>query len=107
MKIEEVGLKDDNDKLRFELITVDSLKELAKVLTYGANKYKPNSWQNVEDGEDKHYASLLRHIFAWRNGESIDEESGLTHLGHAMANIMFLIYHDKNKKVKDDTNPRK
>ena len=98
-KIEKIGLKDDKNKLRYDLITVESIKGMAEVLTYGAKKYKPNSWQNLEDGINKHYAATMRHIMKWRSGEENDEDTNLHHLKHAMTNLMFLIYHDmENKK---------
>lgn len=95
MKIEKVGLKEDKGKPRVELIPPKAIIELAKVLTYGANKYKPNSWQNVTQGKDVHYASALRHLLAWKDGEALDKESGLPHLSHAFSNIMFLMYHEE------------
>jgi hypothetical protein len=37
--------KNDNDKLRYDLIPPQALKALAEVLTFGANKYADNNWQ--------------------------------------------------------------
>jgi hypothetical protein len=75
------------------LIPPETIKALATVLTYGAKKYKPNNWKNGE--KDRYIAALYRHLEAWRSGETCDEESGLEHLAHAMANIAFLHYLDK------------
>ena len=88
----EQQLKFDADKLRYELVPIEAIEEIAKVLTYGADKYKPNSWQLVEPFEDRYYAAAMRHIMAWRKGESIDLESKLNHLSHALCNIMFLLW---------------
>jgi len=66
-------------------------RELAKVLTYGAKKYKPNNWQEVDD-TDRYVDALYRHLEAWRGGEEFDEESKLSHLSHALTNISFLLY---------------
>ena len=65
------------------------------MLTYGANKYAPDSWRHIEDAVNRYYASLRRHINAYRKGEKIDPESGLSHLAHAACNIMFLMYFDR------------
>jgi thymidylate synthase len=100
MEIKKIGLKDDTGKLRFDLITSESLTGMAEVLTLGANKYEANSWQNVEDGIDKHYASLMRHLIQWRQGEILDEESKLSHIKHVLTNAMFLLHHESKKNNK-------
>lgn len=89
--------KYDQDKLRMDLIPVSAFTGLAEVLTMGAKKYGANSWQNLPDFNNRYYGALLRHLIAWRSGELIDQESGLSHLKHALANIAFLIdQSDKN-----------
>lgn len=35
-------------------------------------------------------AAAMRHLAAWRDGEQLDEESGLPHLAHALCCIVFL-----------------
>lgn len=93
-----IGRKDDDGKERFDLIEPAFEKSMAEVLTMGANKYEANSWQNVEDPVNRYYASLRRHINAWRSGEKLDSESNLTHLAHAACNIMFLMHFDRENK---------
>ena len=83
--------KFDGGKLRYDLVPVEVEEELAKVLTYGAEKYAPNSWQTVEPFYDRYYAALRRHIAAWRKGEKTDPESRLHHLSHALCNVAFLL----------------
>jgi len=46
--------------------------------------------------------SLLRHMFAFLNGEDKDPESGIDHLGHVMSNAMFLSYIMREKSQYDD-----
>lgn len=78
----EEGFKFDAGKLRYDLVPPSSLAELALVYTDGAQKYgdenymKGMSWRRVT-------ASLLRHVEAYRAGESTDSESGSPHLAHA------------------------
>jgi hypothetical protein len=84
------GLKYDDDKLRMDLLPPKSIEELAKVLTYGAEKYGDNNWQNVES--HRYNAALLRHLFAWMGGEERDGESGIHHLSHVLCNAAFLTY---------------
>ncbi len=98
MKIEKVGQKIDEGKLRVELVSPEAIIGMSEVLTLALNKYDANSWQNVTNGEDVHYAALLRHLLAWRMGEINDEESGLSHMKHVLTNAMFLLHHEKRLK---------
>lgn len=91
------GLKFDNGKLRWDLLPIETIEEVVKVLTMGANKYAPNNWQLVEDAKERYYAAMLRHIVEWRRGNTTDDESGLNHLSHAMCNMVFLLWFDNNK----------
>lgn len=87
-----VGKKNDEGKVRFDLLLPQFEEAVAKVLTVGAEKYGANNWQNVEDGESRYYAALRRHINAYYMGEDNDPEDGLSHLAHAACNIMFLMH---------------
>ena len=88
------GRKYDDDKLRYDLIPIESLEGLAEVLTYGAKKYDDNNWKYVP--VHKYEAALWRHYIAWKKGEKEDNESKLHHLKHCLANISFLLYNDIN-----------
>jgi len=97
--IVEEFMKFDTDKLRFELIPPRVEESLAKVLTYGAKKYKPENWR--KGSIERYEAALLRHINAYRQGEACDKESGLLHLEHALCNVVFLLeLHADKDKVK-------
>lgn len=99
MKIEKDGLKDNKGKIKLELILPDWIEGIGKVLTYGANKYKPNSWQNVENGIDEHYAAAMRHIISYRKGEYLDKETNEPHLYHAITNLLFVINHEEQNGI--------
>lgn len=89
------GKKYDNGKLQWHLLPIEPLRQIVRVLQHGAEKYEPNNWQKLENPRERYYNALLRHIFAWRDGEKYDTDSGLHHLAHAGANIIFLIWFDK------------
>ena len=91
------GLKFDTGKIRMALIDPEFVKGLAEVMTFGANKYSDNSWQALENAESRYKDALLRHIYAYLSGEENDQESGLSHLKHASANLMFLEYFSRKK----------
>jgi hypothetical protein len=88
----EVGLKFDSEKNRLDLIPPEVMEALGKVLTYGAEIYEANSWQNLEDFNDRYYGALLRHLLEYRKGNKKDKESGLPHIFHALCNVAFLVW---------------
>ena len=90
------GMKFDQDKPMFDLIDPHFHEDLAKVLTHGANKYKPGNWQKVKNAKSRYVAALERHVNAFKKGEVIDPESGLPHMSHVAVNSMFLHYLERN-----------
>jgi hypothetical protein len=93
----DAGKKFDTGKLRWDLIPIEYVEDVVKVLTFGAAKYGANNWQKVEDGLSRYYAALMRHIVAWKRGETDDPESNLPHLAHAMCNILFIQWIEEHK----------
>jgi hypothetical protein len=100
--VQEKGLKYDDDKPRYDLICAWSEDELARVLAYGAGKYSAGNWRRVPDARERYYAALRRHLGAWRRGYRTDPESGLSHLGHAYACLMFLLSSELCDLLDDD-----
>lgn len=88
------GRKFDGGKLRYGLVPPLALKEMVKVLTFGAEKYEPDNWKFVPDSKRRYFDALQRHLWAWKEGEQIDTESGIHHLAHAMCCLSFLYEHD-------------
>jgi hypothetical protein len=85
------GKKYDNGKAQYGLLPPLALEDLVKVLTFGAQKYSPDNWRYVEDAERRYFDAAQRHLWAWKRGELEDEESGESHLAHALCCIMFLL----------------
>lgn len=84
--------KHDDGKLMWDLLPLEMVKPIVEVLTFGAKKYSPNSWQLVKEGKKRYYAAMMRHISDWQSGEFFDQESGLPHLAHAACNMIFLLW---------------
>ena len=96
------GIKHDNNKLQYALIEPAALKSLAEVLTFGAAKYTIDGWKKVPNAKTRYLNALLRHIESYRAGVLIDNEFGCSHLAHAMANIMFLMYFNDDTTNKEE-----
>jgi hypothetical protein len=88
---DDVGVKLDGDKPRYDLEQVLATEEVMKVLTYGANKYSADNWRLVPDFEKRYYSASRRHIASYMRGELIDPESGLSHLAHAITCLSYIL----------------
>ena len=91
---ETVGYKQDLGKIRWDLLPDEMLEEVAKVFTYGAEKYSDFNWRNGMRWS-RLYAATWRHMVAWRKGETWDPESGCHHLAHVIWNVLILEEHQR------------
>lgn len=85
------GAKLDAGKVRMALVLngfAPALLEVAKVGTFGANKYSDDGWLSVPNGYARYNDAQLRHGFAHASGELHDEESKLLHLAHEAWNAL-------------------
>ena len=88
---ESKGLRYNEGKRKWSLVHFKSLEPMIEVLEYGATKYAPKNWQKGLE-KDEILESLQRHVAKLFDGEEIDQESGLHHIGHIMCNAMFYSY---------------
>ena len=95
------GVKYDSEKLRYDLLPPECIREIVEILTLGAKKYEDENWKKVDNAKDRYYAALMRHLEAWREGEKIDRESGKRHLAHMASNAIFLLWFDINDDKED------
>lgn len=92
------GRKFDGGKLQYGLLPPLALREVVKVLTFGAEKYEPDNWKRVPDPNRRYFDAAQRHLWAYKEGEINDPESGVSHLAHALCCIMFMLDLDEEKK---------
>jgi hypothetical protein len=91
------GYKEDKGKMRYDLLPPYALNELAKVYTYGADKYTDNNWRKgMKWG--RIFAALMRHLWKFWAGEAKDKESGILHLSHALWGVVTLLEYSENDK---------
>lgn len=90
--------KYDKGKPMLNLIPPSAYESLGRVLTYGADKYQPNSWQTVTNAKERYLSALLRHLVEYmKDSGSKDNESGFLHIEHALCNAMFLNHLEKGE----------
>lgn len=90
----EKGRKNDiqDGKLRWELLPMDLIEKIVEVYHFGAKKYGANTWKQLEDGEQRYKAALLRHLVEHDKNELRDNESGLLHMQHVCWNAIAMLY---------------
>ena len=85
------ALRHNVGKVPLSLLSPVALAGTARVLAFGAKKYSAHNWRNGEGLDTEEIIdSALRHLFLALAGEDLDAESGLPHIDHVAANIMFL-----------------
>lgn len=113
--MEHKGLRFNTGKIRYDLVPTSAVEGIARVLSYGADKYtvKDEEGNIIVKGDDNWrlgmpwktvYASLSRHLAAWYRGEDRDYDpncgscregyckshSGELHIDHILTNAAFL-----------------
>lgn len=85
----EPGAKLDNGKVQADLLEDFGLAllEVAKVGTFGAQKYSRGGWQQVDQGVVRYNAAKWRHALKGRY-ETHDKDSGLMHAAHEAWNAL-------------------
>lgn len=95
------GKKFDGDKVPLDLIPMDALMEIGKVLAAGAKKYERANWANGIE-MSRLISAAMRHLLQFNNGEDMDEECQTLHLANSAVNLMFAIWMYKNRPDMDD-----
>ncbi len=95
------GLKFDNSKPDMTDIPLEAMWQMGAAFTYGQKKYAKNNYRKGMK-VSRQLAAAVRHIYQHLSGETNDPESGVTHLGHALASIAMATYTLKHHPSLDD-----
>lgn len=95
------GVKHDQQKIRWDLVPYDAVNEIAKVLTFGAEKYEARNWEKGMNWS-RAFGALQRHLTRWFHGQDKDKETRLTHLANAGCCLFFLLAWELRKVGTDD-----
>ena len=97
----EKALRYNTGKPKWHLVHMKSLEPMIRVLEAGAEKYAPFNWQLPMSRADI-LDSMQRHLGALIDGEFIDPDLKLHHIGNLMCNAMFYSYHFHDLEFKND-----
>lgn len=90
IELKEQFTKYNQGKAKLTLLPIKAKTLVAHVIAFGADKYGKDNWKLCND-KSIYVDAALRHIDAFLSGEKHDEESGMDHLAHAVANLMFVM----------------
>lgn len=94
------GRKDDQNKLRFDLIPVRPMELLAEVFMIGARRYADRNWERGL-AWGRVYGALQRHAHAWWGGEQRDPD-GQHHLASVAWCALALMEYERTHPELDD-----
>lgn len=87
------------------LVPMTAFVQVAEVMGLGARKYGPYNWRDKAVQSMVYYEAALRHLAAWVDGQSIDPESGQSHLAHVAACMLILLDAEKVDALVDTRPP--
>lgn len=88
------GSRFNASKARIDLVSPSILTAIARVGANGAAKYGERNWETGFKYSTM-YASLMRHLISWWEGEDRDPESGELHTDHIAWNIHAIVEHER------------
>jgi len=88
------------------LVPPYAMEQTAWVHKFGAERYGPWNWRETGVCASTYVNAILRHLNAWRDGEDLDPESGITHLAHIACSANILMDAEYCGKLQDDRNKR-
>lgn len=74
----------------------------AHAMMNGADKYGPYNWRAKDVVASIYIDAAMRHLSAWFEREETAEDSGVHHLGHALACCAILLDAQENGNLIDD-----
>lgn len=81
------------------------LFEHGAVHLLGALKYGRHNWRKIGVRASIYYDAAMRHLTAWWEGESVDKESGISHLMHVCACLYIVRDAEMHGMLRDDRPP--
>lgn len=79
-----------------------ALAHAAHAMMNGAEKYGPYNWRAKEVKASIYVDAALRHLYDWFEGQETATDSGVHHLGHAIACMAILLDAQETGNLIDD-----
>ena len=103
----EMGDKETEGKLRWDLLPYRAVEEVVKVYTYGCIKYDDWNWYKGIP-YTKLFGGMMRHVMKyWIYREEIDEENQCHHLASVVFYCLAFMTFDFEGRGRDSLDDRK
>lgn len=102
MKTKDIKREYGMKKVQLGLVPAVAMERIARVLECGAAKYGMYNWRESGIRCTTYVDAMLRHLNAWREGEDLDPESGVSHIAHIAASCCILLDADAHNLLHDD-----
>ena len=104
-----MSVENENPKTRYGLskpniflVPASSIIYQALAMENGAAKYGPYNFRDTKVKASVYVAAAFRHIMCWVDGEETAEDSGVPHIGHAIASLGILVDAIETGQLIDD-----
>ena len=74
---------------------------ISRIMEYGALKYNEMNWKKGGKPDKEYLDAAMRHLTQWVNGIPFDGESGCSHLGQAIWNLITLLQNNYPDQIVD------
>ncbi|MDD5434888.1 MAG: DUF5664 domain-containing protein [Nitrospira sp.] len=89
-------------KAPLHCVPLPPLVELGLAMLEGARKYGCHNYREMGVKASVYFDAVIRHIFAWWEGQDVDEDSGVSHVTKAIACLFVLRDAQLGGKCDDD-----
>jgi hypothetical protein len=79
------------NKVPMHLVPPRALAHVALAFADGGFKYQPYNWHTEPISASVYYGAMLRHIYAWWDGEDVPSDGVAHHLAHAACCILMIL----------------
>lgn len=79
-----------------------AMYHMGQAMRDGKEKYGLMNWREHRVSSSVYYDAALRHLMAWWDGENRASDSGIHHLGHAMACMAIILDAESIGQLNDD-----
>lgn len=93
-------------KAPLQLIPPYALEQTAWVHKFGAERYEAYNWRKTGVCATTYVSAIMRHLNAWRDGEDLDPESGISHIAHIASSCNILLDAGHCGTLQDDRNKK-
>lgn len=88
---EALRFNEGKSKLAYMLEFATPMDALARIMEFGACKYHDGNWRQGGKPDREYLDSMMRHLIQWKQGEVFDQDSGCSHIGHAIWNLCAML----------------